>query len=398
MVLYPLIKAGDWEGLNEILLSIHPEISRDQLKLHIPALEEKRKRVTDFQLIVDRKIRDLEKKDQTLQTSLNEYQLLQNEIKKNSAFLNVYGEKEREFLLEHLGISKDGQLCLAKRLDYNWQKNLLKKGILEYLEPPSPWTENYLDWMEDNKNSAYTYIIKDLDAIAEQLPKRWKRGWDCTWNYEKEYERNEKNTFSSWSTPTIPYYKNAIGFISNFKGDLERITQAIKDIKNEKKLILKEIKQLRKESPKSFLEQVEASNKLSIHELKRHGVLQDMTLKWLFHQGYCCTAEFILENGKRVDVIGFNEHDHIIAIEVKASKNDYLSDEKWNNYLNYCDEFYFLLDQAHWFKQEGAGLLHKKGSSLAIDIPCSIECKGMNKEKIIYDISRSLTKKHIFGY
>lgn len=307
-------------------------------------------------------------------------------------------KKIKEFLLEHLGLTKDGQLCLAKRLDRNWQKSLQKKGILFFKEPPSTWSLDYMEWMEKNKNSAYTYLVQDLDSLAAQLPKRWKRGWDCSWNYEKEYERNEKNIFSSWSTPTDPYYRNAIEIISDFKGEMERIKREIKDIENEKNLIQKEIKQLRKESPKSFLEQVEASNKLSIHELKRHGELQDMALKWLYHLGYCCVAEFTLENGKRIDVIGYNEHGHIIAIEVKASRNDYNSDDKWIHYVPHCDEFYFLLDRPHWFRSKGAGLLKYKKNHLTIDIPCTIQCGGKNKEKIIYDISRSLTKKHIFGY
>lgn len=203
LILHPLIKANDWDGLHDILYSIHPDITRDDLKLHILALEEKRSRVTQFQEKVDKQLRELKKKDRTLQTSLKELQILQKEITKNTAFLNKYEKDVKEFLLEHLGLTKDGQLCLAKRLDRNWQKNLQKKGILVFKEPPSKWSLEYEDWMEQNKNSAYTFIVKDLDAIAEELPKRLKRGWDCSWNYEKEYERNEKNKFSSWPVPGV---------------------------------------------------------------------------------------------------------------------------------------------------------------------------------------------------
>ena len=105
------------------------------------------------------------------------------------------------------------------------------------------------------------------------------------------------------------------------------------------------MKQLRKTSPKSFIEAVEATNTLSAHELKLHGELQDKALKWLFNKGYIVASEVTLPNGKRADVVGYNENGHIIMIEVKVSKGDFRQDEKWTSYLDYCDEFYFLLDK-----------------------------------------------------
>jgi hypothetical protein len=67
---------------------------------------------------------------------------------------------------------------------------------------------------------------------------------------------------------------------------------------------------------------------LSVLELKTHGELQDRTLKWLYNLGHIVANEVELPNGRRVDVIGYDESGRIIIIEVKASVSDFRNDEK----------------------------------------------------------------------
>lgn len=55
--------------------------------------------------------------------------------------------------------------------------------------------------------------------------------------------------------------------------------------------------------------------------------------------------EFTLKNGRRVDVFGIGPSGELVAVEVKSSRQDYLSDRKWRNYLNYCDQFYFAVPE-----------------------------------------------------
>ncbi|PHQ88779.1 MAG: hypothetical protein COB42_08220 [Sulfurimonas sp.] len=42
------------------------------------------------------------------------------------------------------------------------------------------------------------------------------------------------------------------------------------------------------------------------------------------------------------DVYEITTDKKVIIYEVKSSKQDYRSDKKWQNYLNYCDLFYFV--------------------------------------------------------
>lgn len=60
--------------------------------------------------------------------------------------------------------------------------------------------------------------------------------------------------------------------------------------------------------------------------------------------------EFVPKDGLRVDVIGINTKSEIWIIECKSSRVDYISDQKWRNYLPFCDKFFFAVD--HNFTQE----------------------------------------------
>lgn len=399
LALSQLFKTKDWEGLEEILSVLTKETTRADLANLLPALISKRQRIKSFQFEVDQKLSELEHQSQLQQSKLDTAIFIQNKIEKQVHFLSKYEKKVKDFLIDHLGVSDEGHLCLAKRLDYSWQKSLQKKGIITFHQPPESFSSNYDQWMEENKGLAYKYTINNLDALADELPKRWQRGWDCAWNYEKESARAEKNTFKYRSVPVDPGYRNIDGLSLEFRLEMANIQKEIELINHEKKKIQKEIINLRKTSPQSFIEQVEASNKLSTRDLKRHGELQDKALKWLFQKGYSCVAEMILDNGKRIDVIGYNDEGHIIGIEVKASKSDYLRDDKWESYLDYCDEFYFLLSNGFWYqKNRQAGLLEEQGTSLQIKFKGKADSIIKNKAGLIFSISRSLSKKVTYGY
>ncbi|MBL4740152.1 MAG: MmcB family DNA repair protein [Sneathiella sp.] len=61
--------------------------------------------------------------------------------------------------------------------------------------------------------------------------------------------------------------------------------------------------------------------------------------------GYASLTEVSLKSGRRVDVMGINKKGRILVIEVKSGPADFRSDEKWENYLEFCDEYYFAVDE-----------------------------------------------------
>ena len=55
--------------------------------------------------------------------------------------------------------------------------------------------------------------------------------------------------------------------------------------------------------------------------------------------------EFVPERGKRVDVMGLGPKGEIWVVECKSSRADFLSDGKWQGYLEWCDRFFWAVDQ-----------------------------------------------------
>ncbi len=62
------------------------------------------------------------------------------------------------------------------------------------------------------------------------------------------------------------------------------------------------------------------------------------------HLGYATMTEMTLANNRRVDVIGISGKGEIVIIEVKSCLNDYATDQKWPEYREFCDRFYFAVD------------------------------------------------------
>jgi hypothetical protein len=58
----------------------------------------------------------------------------------------------------------------------------------------------------------------------------------------------------------------------------------------------------------------------------------------------CLTvAEVALGNGRRADLMGLCPKGLVTIVEVKVSRVDLLGDQKWTDYLDYCDRFFWAI-------------------------------------------------------
>jgi hypothetical protein len=55
-------------------------------------------------------------------------------------------------------------------------------------------------------------------------------------------------------------------------------------------------------------------------------------------------GEFALANGRRADIAALDRNGLITIVEIKSSLVDFRTDRKWQDYLDYCDYFYFAVD------------------------------------------------------
>lgn len=53
--------------------------------------------------------------------------------------------------------------------------------------------------------------------------------------------------------------------------------------------------------------------------------------------------EVSLRNYRRADLMGVNNKGEIIIVEIKCARADLLGDQKWTEYLDYCDRFFWAV-------------------------------------------------------
>jgi hypothetical protein len=60
--------------------------------------------------------------------------------------------------------------------------------------------------------------------------------------------------------------------------------------------------------------------------------------------GLSSLSEFSPTRGLRVDIVALGPSDEIWIVECKSGKNDFKSDNKWHNYLDWCDRYFWAVD------------------------------------------------------
>ena len=69
------------------------------------------------------------------------------------------------------------------------------------------------------------------------------------------------------------------------------------------------------------------------------------TCRLLAAHGYGTLTEVTLRTGRRVDVMALAPDGGIAVVEVKSSVQDFRSDRKWRDYLDFCDRFFFAVGE-----------------------------------------------------
>ena len=79
------------------------------------------------------------------------------------------------------------------------------------------------------------------------------------------------------------------------------------------------------------------------HEQDLARLLARGVCRALSERGLATLTEFTLISGRRVDVIGLDRAGQVTIVEVKSSLADFRSDRKWQEYVDFCDAFFFAV-------------------------------------------------------
>ena len=64
----------------------------------------------------------------------------------------------------------------------------------------------------------------------------------------------------------------------------------------------------------------------------------------LLGHGFVTVEEFTPAPGLRVDVLAIGPRGEVWVVECKSGRADFLSDHKWQGYLDWCDRFFWAVD------------------------------------------------------
>lgn len=91
-------------------------------------------------------------------------------------------------------------------------------------------------------------------------------------------------------------------------------------------------------------------------EMLEAGLVARGVSRLMLERGFAPLVEFPLPSGRRLDVAAVSDSGEIVAVEIKVSLADLRADEKWIEYLEYCDRFYFAVPEN--FPQEALPAEH----------------------------------------
>jgi hypothetical protein len=79
----------------------------------------------------------------------------------------------------------------------------------------------------------------------------------------------------------------------------------------------------------------------------------------LRQEGFSPILEFTLANGRRLDVAALGADGTMLGVEIKVSVADLRGDQKWPEYVEFCELFYFAIppDFPDHHVPDGTGLI-----------------------------------------
>ncbi len=87
------------------------------------------------------------------------------------------------------------------------------------------------------------------------------------------------------------------------------------------------------------------SGEVNERELKPGQLLARGVCRHLLSHDFVSVEELTPTRGLRVDVMALGPKCEIWIVECKSSRSDFQSDEKWQGYLEWCDRYFWAVDE-----------------------------------------------------
>lgn len=136
---------------------------------------------------------------------------------------------------------------------------------------------------------------------------------------------------------------------------------------------------------------------LSPIQLQPGQLLARGVCRHLMSYDFVTLEEFVPERGKRVDVMALGPKGEIWVIECKSSRVDFVSDQKWDGYLEWCDRYFWAVDAEFPLEllPEETGLILADGYGAEI-VRMAPEDKlaAARRKKVTLKFARDVARRH----
>lgn len=116
-----------------------------------------------------------------------------------------------------------------------------------------------------------------------------------------------------------------------------------------------------------------------------------------------CLPEMPLRGGRRADMMGVDAKGHVIIVEIKTARSDLLGDNKWPDYLEHCDRFFWglaagldrtPLDSAD-YQPDSCGVIVADGYDAEIIRPAPLAPLAAARRKVeVERLARAAMRRH----
>ena len=120
-------------------------------------------------------------------------------------------------------------------------------------------------------------------------------------------------------------------------------------------------------------------------------VLARGVCRHLLTHNFVSLTELVPTRGLRVDVMALGPKGEIWIIECKSNREDFISDHKWEGYLEWCDRYFWAVDEA--FPTElfpaKTGLIIADGyDAEIIRMPAEVRLTGARRKAVVHKFAR----------
>ena len=119
-------------------------------------------------------------------------------------------------------------------------------------------------------------------------------------------------------------------------------------------------------------------------------------MRLLSDLGFAPLAEFPLRVKRRADIVAINDAGEIAIVEIKPCRADFRADQKWPEYRDFCDRFFFAVapDFPREILPEDCGLIiaDRHGGAILREAPVT-QLNGNRRSAQILQIAMTASQR-----